>query len=141
MVNSLSSGVSGIQQFQNQLDVIGNNIANSDTFGFKSGRADFEDSFSQNLQATGGPSSIQIGSGVSTGAVRANFEQGTLNATGIASDLAIKGDGYFVVKDAVSGNTFVTRSGNFEVDPNGYLVDMTEEERRSSPEFMRDDIV
>src|SRR5580765_1406692 len=122
MVSSLNSGVSGIQQFQNQLDVIGNNIANSDTFGFKSGRADFEDSFSQSLQASGGSNLIQIGSGVSTGAVRSNFEQGNLVGTGMTSDLAIKGDGYFVVKDPVSGNTFVTRSGNFDKDPDGYLV-------------------
>jgi flagellar hook protein FlgE len=88
MLSSLNSGASGIQQFQNQLDVIGNNIANSDTFGFKSGRADFEDAFSQSLQSASGPDQIQIGSGVATGAVRTSFLQGTLQQTSIQTDLA-----------------------------------------------------
>src|ERR1051326_2841420 len=121
MVGSLYSGVSGIQQFQSQLDVIGNNIANSDTYGFKSGRADFEDAFSNSMQSGGGSTQIQIGSGVVTGAVRSNFEQGAVQRTGIASDLAIKGDGYFIVKDAVSGDTFATRAGDFHVDSGGFL--------------------
>jgi flagellar hook protein FlgE len=122
MVSSLYSGVSGIQQFQSQLDVIGNNIANSDTYGYKSGRADFEDAFSNSMQSGGGSSQIQIGSGVVTGAIRSNFDQGAIARTGVASDLAIKGDGYFMVKDATSGETFATRAGDFHVDKDGYLV-------------------
>jgi len=120
MVSSLTAGVSGIQQFQQKLDVIGNNIANSDTLGFKSGRADFEDTFSQTL--TGGSNSIQIGSGVSTGAVRSTFNQGTITPTSSPTDLAIDGDGFFLVRDTVSGRQFATRAGNFTKDPGGFLV-------------------
>jgi flagellar hook protein FlgE len=120
MVRSLTSGVSGVQQFQGKLDVIGNNIANSNTFGFKTGRADFEDSFSQTIQASGG--SVQIGSGVGTGAVRSMFSQGTISRTGIPSDMAIEGDGIFVVRDTISGETFATRAGDFRRDSQGYLV-------------------
>jgi len=122
MVRSLNSGVSGIQQFQGKLDVIGNNIANSNTFGFKTGRADFEDAFSQSLGSVGGPNTVQIGSGVTTGAVRSLFSDGDYASTGMPSDLAIKGDGFFEVKDPVSGKTFLSRAGNFSKSPEGYLV-------------------
>src|SRR3954469_16549393 len=120
MIQSLSAGVSGIQQFQEKLDVIGNNIANSNTLGFKSGRADFEDTFSQSL--SGGTSSIQIGSGVATGAVQSLFSQGTITQTGSPTDVAIDGDGFFTVRDPVSDKTFATRAGNFNRDSQGYLV-------------------
>jgi flagellar hook protein FlgE len=122
MVRSLYSGVSGIQQFQNKLDVIGNNIANSNTVGFKTGRADFEDSFSQSLVAANGPTNVQIGSGVGTSTVKSLFTDGVTASTGLASDLAIQGDGFFVVKDPVSGNTFLSRAGNFSKSETGYLV-------------------
>jgi flagellar hook protein FlgE len=120
MVRSLNSGVSGIQQFQGKLDVIGNNIANSNTLGFKSGRADFEDSFSQSL--SGGTTNYQIGTGVSTATVRSLFMQGTLSRTLVPTDAAIEGDGFFIVRDPVSSNTFATRAGAFDVDAQGYLV-------------------
>ena len=122
MVRSLNSGVSGIQQFQEKLDVIGNNIANSNTLGYKSSRADFEDAFSQTLQAPGTTAGVQIGSGVTTGAVRSSFLQGTVTRTGLDSDMAIEGEGFFVVRDAVSGHQFATRAGDFRVDQSGYLV-------------------
>jgi flagellar hook protein FlgE len=121
MVKSLTSGVSGIQQFQNKLDVIGNNIANSNTFGFKSGRADFEDSFSQSLQSSSG-GNVQIGSGVGTATVRSLFDPGLITRTGVPGDMAIAGDGFFVVRDPVSGDSFATRSGDFRLDSSGYLV-------------------
>jgi len=122
MVRSLTSGVSGIQQFQGKLDVIGNNIANANTYGFKSGRADFEDSLSQTMQTGGGLLPVQVGSGVATGAVRSLFEQGNVTRTGMASDLAIKGDGFFVVRNPANDQTFVTRAGDFRRDAQGYLV-------------------
>src|SRR5438046_2864960 len=122
MTSSLTSGVSGIQNFQSQMDVIGNNIANSDTYGYKSGRADFEDLFSNTLLSSGGSTPVQIGSGVGTGSVRSNFAQGSATRTGIPSDLAIKGDGYFLVKDTQSGELFATRAGDFHLDSTGYLV-------------------
>src|SRR5688572_5730858 len=120
MVRSLNSGVSGIQQFQGKLDVIGNNIANSNTLGFKSGRADFEDTFSQSL--SGGTTNYQIGSGVGTATVRSLFTQGTISRTMVPTDAAIEGDGFFTVRDPVSGNTFATRAGAFDIDSQGYLV-------------------
>jgi flagellar hook protein FlgE len=120
MVRSLNSGVSGIQNFQGKLDVIGNNIANSNTLGFKSGRADFEDSFSQSL--SGGTTNYQVGSGVSTSTVRSLFNQGTLSRTMVPTDVAVEGDGFFIVRDPVSGNSFATRAGAFDIDSQGYLV-------------------
>lgn len=122
MIRSLNSGVSGVQQFQEKLDVIGNNIANSNTLGYKSARADFEDAFSQTLQAPGTTAGVQVGSGVTTGAVRAVFNQGTITRTGLDTDMAIEGEGFFVVKDPITSEEYVTRAGDFRVDPEGYLV-------------------
>jgi len=129
MIRSLNAGVSGLQQFQTRLDVIGNNIANSSTLGYKAGRVDFGDSFSQTLRAssggTGGRLSLpgqQIGSGVTTAAIRNNFNQGAVAQTSVNTDLAINGDGYFIVRDSITGSEFATRAGNFNVDENGYLV-------------------
>src|SRR5947207_3272735 len=117
MLRSLNSGVSGIQQFQERLDVIGNNIANSTTIAFKSGRADFADAFSETLQASSpglsGQAAVpamQIGSGVATSGIRNLFTQGVLNSTGVKSDLGIAGEGFFMVKDPVSGIEYATRA-------------------------------
>ena len=120
MVRSLNSGVSGIQQFQSKLDVIGNNIANSNTLGFKSGRADFEDTFSQTISS--GATDVQIGSGVATGSVKQIFQQGVLSRTSVPTDVGIQGDGFFLVRHPVSGETFATRAGAFDKDSQGYLV-------------------
>jgi flagellar hook protein FlgE len=117
MIRALTSGVSGIQQFQNKLSVIGNNIANSNTIAFKGARADFEDSFSETLG-----DSMQLGSGVSTSSVKNSFTQGTISPTGKPTDLAIAGDGFFVVRDPNSGEQFVTRAGDFKMDTQGYLI-------------------
>ena len=125
MLRSLNSGVSGLQQFQQKLDVIGNNISNSNTLGYKTARADFEDSFSQAMQTPSNSAGIQIGTGVTTGAVRSMFQQGTISRTGLDSDMAIDGDGFFTVKDPRGGQEFVTRAGDFRLDSDGYLVSNT----------------
>lgn len=128
MLRALSSGVSGIQQFQNRLDVIGNNIANSNTIAFKAARSDFSDAFSQTLQVSSAASSgagqagMQVGSGVTTAAVKNMFTQGALNRTGVGTDLAIDGDGFFMVRDPINGIQYATRAGDFRLDSNGYLV-------------------
>lgn len=128
MLRALSSGVSGIQQFQNRLDVIGNNISNSNTIAFKSARTDFADAFSQTLQVSSASSSgvgqagMQVGSGVVTSAVKNLFTQGALNRTGVGTDLAIDGDGFFIVRDVTSNAIFATRAGDFRLDTNGYLI-------------------
>jgi flagellar hook protein FlgE len=121
MLGSLSSAVSGLEQFQNELDVIGNNIANSNTVGFKSGRIEFEDTFSQTLMSSANNPS-QIGTGVTTGSITNNYGAGTLASTGVQTDLAINGAGFFLVSDPSTGAQYVTRAGDFHVDTNGYLV-------------------
>jgi flagellar hook protein FlgE len=120
MIGSFQTGVSGLQQFQQDLEVIGNNIANVDTTGFKGSRVDFADALSQNLNSGGMP--MQVGTGVVTAAIKGLFNQGMINNTGVATDLAVAGRGYFVVRDPSSGATFASRDGAFTVDVNGYLV-------------------
>src|ERR1039458_3540917 len=120
MLRSLSTAVSGLQQFQEDIDVIGNNIANVNTTGFKSSSVNFEDTFSQAIGA-GSPSN-QVGTGVTTGAIQTNFTPGSVSATGVGIDLAISGQGFFVVKDATDSSQYVTRDGTFKLDSNGYLV-------------------
>jgi flagellar hook protein FlgE len=127
MLRSLNSGVSGLEQFQTRLDVIGNNIANANTYGFKSSRTDFAEAFSQTLQSaskssTSLTSGIQVGSGVSTTSVATDYSNASSAKTGLDTDLYVNGDGFFVVKDTNSGAEYATRSGNFKVDSDGYLV-------------------
>ncbi len=129
MLSSLTSAVSGLEDFQQQMNVIGNNIANVDTTGFKSGTVDFADTFSNTLRApsggsstTSGSDSVQIGTGVTITGVVNNWNQGALSTTGISSDLAISGNGFFMVRDTVTNAQYATRAGNFNVDANGYLV-------------------
>ena len=123
MLRSLNSGVSALQQFQGELDVIGNNIANSNTTGFKSARVDFEDALSQTLQGAGpGTPTMQVGTGVTTDQISNVFQQGTINRTGGPTDLAISGNGFFIVRNAATGDQFVTRAGDFHLDSNNFLV-------------------
>lgn len=129
MLRSLTSAISGLQNFQERMDVIGNNIANVNTTGFKSARVDFSDSFSQTLRHssgsagdTPGVAAMQIGSGVTTGAIRNLYTQGAVTRTGVPTDLAVAGEGYFLVRDSLSDADFVTRAGDFRMDDSGYLV-------------------
>jgi flagellar hook protein FlgE len=132
MLRSLTSAISGLQNFQQRMDVIGNNIANVNTTAFKSARVGFADSFSQTLRSssagtagTAGTSAMQIGLGTSIQTINNLYTQGALARTAVTTDLAVAGSGFFVVRDPVSGNTFVTRAGDFRVDENGYLVTNT----------------
>jgi flagellar hook protein FlgE len=121
MLISLDSGVSALDQFQENLDVIGNNIANVDTVGFKSADVQFADAFSQTLgnNSTG---SMQVGTGVLTAGITNEFTQGSIANTGVPTDMAINGNGFFLVSDPVTGADYATRDGEFSVDSNGYLV-------------------
>jgi flagellar hook protein FlgE len=121
MFSSLNTAASALQQFQQEIDVIGNNMANVNTTGFKDATMNFEDTFSQAL-GLGGSSVNQIGTGVQTGSIANNFTQGNLANTGVPSDLGISGQGFFVVRAANNGAQYVTRAGNFHVDASGYLV-------------------
>lgn len=122
MILSMDTGVSALEQFQEQINVIANNIANVNTVGFKEADVNFADTLSETL-GSNAVGSTQIGTGVTTASITNNFStQGSLSNTGIQSDLAIDGNGFFEVKDPTSGNTYVTQDGTFSVDANGYLV-------------------
>ncbi len=114
-----STSLSGLYANQQKLNVIGNNLANLNTIGFKSSSVQFMDLVSQSV---GGASSnpMQIGLGVTTGSISPNFRQGGIETTGIATNAAIQGDGFFVV--GTSNERSYTRAGDFAFDPNGMLV-------------------
>src|SRR5437016_2908450 len=117
MLVSLDSGVSALDQLQQDMNVIGNNIANVNTVGFKSANVNFAAAMSQTL-GSNSSGSLQVGTGVSTASITNQFTQGTINNTGIPTDLAVNGNGFFVVKDPGTSSQFVTRDGNFSVDNN-----------------------
>jgi flagellar hook protein FlgE len=130
----MTSAISGLQNFQQRMDVIGNNIANVNTVGFKAARTDLADSFSQTLRNSSaasadssGSSAMQIGTGVGTSSIKNLYTQGAVNTTGLGTDLAIDGPGFFVVRDPLSNEVFVTRAGGFQRDSENYLVTTTGE--------------
>lgn len=125
MLLSIDSGVSALEQYQEELNVVANNIANVNTVGFKSSNVDFADTLSETL-GSNAAGSTQVGTGVMTASITNDFSTpGSLASTGIESDLAINGNGFFVVKDPTSGQTYVTQDGTFTEDQNGYLVTST----------------
>jgi flagellar hook protein FlgE len=127
LMKSLDSGISGLRAFQTQMDVIGNNIANVDTTGFKSSRITFAEMLNQQIGGSSAASGSapasgnQIGLGVHIAAIERDFNQGSLQSTGKTTDLALEGKGFFVVKN--QNQNLLTRSGNFSFNKNGYLVD------------------
>jgi flagellar hook protein FlgE len=121
MILSMDSGVSALDQFQQQLNVIGNNIANVATSGFKSANVEFADALSQTV-GQNAAGSEQVGTGVVTSSITNQFTQGSIVSTGIPTNMAVNGNGFFMVKDPVSGQSYVTRDGNFTVDASGFLV-------------------
>ena len=121
MLLSLDSGVSALDQFQQQLNVIGNNIANVNTVGFKSASVNFEDTLSQ-LVGSNSAGSEQVGTGVAIADINNQFTQGSITSTNVPSNLAVNGNGFFMVKDPTTGAEYVTRDGNFTEDSKGYLI-------------------
>lgn len=118
---SMWTGVSGLQTHGEKMSVVGNNIANINTVGFKGATMHFEDFISQNVNTAAGVG--QIGRGVAIGAIYADFSQGAFETTNEATDLAIGGRGFFRVKVKNEETTYYTRAGNFRFDKDGYLVD------------------
>jgi len=120
--SSLYSGVSGLNANGNAMSVIGNNIANANTTGFKSSRTLFSDLLSGKVSGSGGTS--QVGRGVGLAIVDNIFSQGTFENTETNTDLAIEGSGFFIVSDPTTGNATnnYTRAGAFRFDADGYLV-------------------
>jgi len=128
MISALLSGLSGIRSNQTALDVIGNNVANINTPSFKSGYASFSDTLSMTLRSGTPPSSLQggldpmqVGRGSSIGAINNSFAQGSLETTNNSTDLAIAGDGFFVLR--YGEEEYYTRDGSFDIDAGGTLVD------------------
>jgi len=132
MIGSLTSGVQAMSSFVKGIEVIGNNISNINTVGFKGATTRFQDAFSNTLQrGTGntglGSNSVtqQIGTGSKIATIKTQFSQGSLQTTGGLSDLGISGEGFFRVRDTLQGLEYVTRAGDFRVDDQGYLVTNT----------------
>jgi flagellar hook protein FlgE len=119
MLSSLYTGISGLTVYGNAMSVIGNNIANINTVGFKTGRVSFADLYHMAL-ANSAVGQLQIGRGVKMSSIDQLFTQGSLEATGSATDLAIQGDGFFMVSDG--SGIYYTRAGHFIFDKNGRLV-------------------
>lgn len=130
MMKSMFSGVSGLKTHQVRMDVIGNNIANVNTVGFKSSRMSFQEIYSQTVRGAGsssggvgGTNPQQIGLGVTVGSIDVNHAKGSIQRTDAATDIMVDGNGFFVVSNDVNAqNRFFTRAGNFTLDNLGFLV-------------------
>ncbi len=127
MMRSLFSGVSGLKNHQTRMDVVGNNISNVNTYGFKASRVTFQDMLSQMMagaskpqENVGGVNPKQVGLGMTIASIDRLFTQGSLQTTGNQTDLAISGDGFFVVADGAK--KYYTRAGTFGLDRDGNLV-------------------
>lgn len=140
MIRSMFAAVSGLKAHQNRMDVISNNIANVNTYGFKAGRATFKESIYQNMynssegnEYTGGQNPSQIGYGTQIGTVSVNYAPGNYEPTGYGTDCMIDGNGFFMVgqknADGLDNDgenipkLNLTRVGAFTIDGDGYLVD------------------
>jgi flagellar hook protein FlgE len=131
MMRSMFSGVSGLRSHQTRMDVIGNNIANVNTVGFKSGRVTFQEVFNQTLRGAGSPDAttgrggtnpMQIGLGLGVGSIDTIITRGSSQRTDNPTDLSIDGDGFFIVKGGNADMFRFTRAGNFGIDKLGNLV-------------------
>lgn len=130
MNRAMFSGVAGLKTHQTKMDVIGNNIANVNTFGFKSQRAVFSDIFYQTLSTAsagtanrGGTNPSSVGYGSKLASVQTQMEQSSMQSTGYGLDVAITGEGFLQVMDP-DGNIFYTKAGLLDYDSNGYLTDI-----------------
>lgn len=126
-MRSLSSAVSGLQNQQTKMDIIGNNVANVNTIAFKANRVTFKEGFAQLVAAAtrpdgtiGGSNPVQVGLGSAIASIDTLFTQGNLQTTGNNTDLAIQGNSFFEVKKGAE--SFYTRAGNFQTDASGKLV-------------------
>jgi flagellar hook protein FlgE len=130
MIQSLFAGVSGMLANQDEMDVIGNNIANANTTAFKSSTADFEESFDQitRTATVNQPVGLSVGLGAQVSGTTTDFTQGVFQTTNVPTDMAINGSGFFTVQ-SVGGTNYVTRNGAFVEDSNGNL-------RTSSGDFL-----
>ncbi len=129
MLQAMYSGISAIEAQQTSMDVIGNNIANVNTTAYKSGRVTFEDQLSQTIQGAstpaanvGGTNPQQVGLGVRVASIDSVMAQGGLQSTAKPTDMAIQGNGYFMLGNTNGSGISYTRDGSFTLDSNGSLV-------------------
>jgi flagellar hook protein FlgE len=127
MMRSMFAGVSGLKNHQIRMDVIGNNIANVNTTGYNSSRVTFQDTLAQTLSGAtapqrnrGGINPMQVGLGCGLASIDVLHTAGNLQTTGVNTDLALQGNGFFIVGDGT--NNYYTRAGNFSMDTSGRLV-------------------
>jgi len=123
---SFYSALSGLDTCSTAMQVVSDNIANQNTDGFKGNSVQFEDVLGESLGTVSGPTATGVGAKVAS--IDGNFTQGTLATTNVDTDLAVNGQGFFVLKDASSDVQYYSRDGHFNLDNNGYLVN-TEGER------------
>jgi flagellar hook protein FlgE len=130
LLNSFGSGVSAVKTFSKSLEVIGDNIANVNTTGFKQSRTLNKDSFAETLQKSSaagdagatGANSMQVGYGTNVASITQQFTQGALSSTGGPADLGISGRGFFKVQNPADELFYYTRAGDFRVDDTGNLL-------------------
>jgi flagellar hook protein FlgE len=122
MIQSLFSGVSAMLADQSDMDIIGNNIANANTTGFKASAANFTESFLQVSRAAtvNDPVGLGVGLGTEVNSSTTNFNQGVFQTTNIPTDFGINGNGWFAVQ-SINGTNYVTRNGSFVEDSSGFL--------------------
>jgi flagellar hook protein FlgE len=124
MFESIYIGLTGLSTFSRNLTVIGNNVANLNSPGFKASQLSFSELVYRNALSQGADGSgarLQLGSGVGNSGTRVLFKQGALQQTGQDTDLAIDGSGFFVLRDQ-NGKTAYTRDGRFQLDADGFLI-------------------
>ena len=117
---SFYSALSGLDTNSTAMQVVGDNIANQNTNGYKGSGVHFEDVLGQSLGTVSGSNATGVGAKV--GSVDGNFTQGTLMTTNVDTDVAVNGRGFFVLKDASSNSQFYSRDGHFHLDNSGYLI-------------------
>ncbi|USG67931.1 flagellar hook-basal body complex protein [Brevibacillus ruminantium] len=131
MLRSMYAGISGLRGFQTKLDVIGNNIANVNTVGFKKSRVMFQDILSQNIGGAtapsedggkGGANPLQVGLGSQMASIDMVFSSGSPMTTNLPTDLSIEGEGFFMVTPDEGTTVYYTRAGNFTRDADGFMV-------------------
>lgn len=121
ITGSMYAGISGLQAQSQATSVVSSNLANSSTTGYKSSSIEFEDVFYSTVYAGG--SANQVGNGVSVASINTNFSQGAYKSTNSVTDVAINGEGFYLLEDPDTNNTYYSRAGNFTFNTDGYLVD------------------
>ena len=120
ITSSFYSALSGMDSNSVAMQVISDNISNVNTVGFKGSSVQFEDLLGMSLEGISGVSRVGVGDSVSS--MSCSFTQGTMETTGVGTDLAINGKGFFIVENATTAEQFYTRAGDFHLDKDGYFV-------------------